>query len=62
MLLLKGDKNTFTLYPLSDTSFFTEERDLIFEFVKDAAGRPLKLIVKEHGAVADELMFEKKRI
>jgi len=59
LLLLKGDKNTFTLYPLSATSFFTKDRDLLFEFVKDAARRPLKLIVKEHGAVADELMFEK---
>ena len=59
VLLLKGGNNTFTLYPLSATSFFTKERDLVFEFVKDAAGKPVKMIVKEHGAVADELMFEK---
>ena len=59
VLLLKGGNNTFTLYPLSGTSFFTKERDLVFEFVKDAAGKPVKMIVKEHGAVADELMFEK---
>ena len=59
VLLLKGGNNTYTLYPLSGTSFFSKERDLIFEFVKDAAGKPVKMIVKEHGAKADELMFEK---
>ena len=59
VLILKGGNNSYTLYPLSATSFFSKERDLVFEFVKDAAGKPLKMIVKEHGAVADELMFEK---
>jgi hypothetical protein len=44
---------------LSDTLFFTKERDLTFQFVKDAAGKPLKMIVNEHGAKADELFFEK---
>ena len=59
VLLLKGGNNTYTLYPLSGTSFFSKERDLVFEFVKDASGKPVKMIVKEHGAKADELMFEK---
>ena len=59
VLLLKGGNNTYTLYPLSGTSFFSKERDLIFEFVKDVAGKPVKMIVKEHGAKADELIFEK---
>lgn len=59
VLLLKDANNTYTLYPLSDTSYFSKERDLIFEFVKDAAGKPVKMIVKEHGVKADELMFEK---
>ena len=59
ILLLKGGNNTFTLYPLSATSFFTKDRDLVFEFIKDAAGKPVKMVVKERGAQADELMFEK---
>ena len=59
MLILKGGGQSYTLYPQTDTSFFTKERDLVFEFAKDATGKPVKLIVKEHGAVADELTFEK---
>ena len=59
VLILKGDDQTYTLYPQNDTSFFMKERDLIFQFVKDTNGKPLKMIVKEHGAVADELLFEK---
>jgi hypothetical protein len=59
VLLLKGGDNTFTLYPLSQNTFFTKERDLEFHFVKDTAGKPLKMIVKEKGAVSDELVFEK---
>lgn len=58
-LILQGGGNTYTLYPLSSTSFFTKERDLIFEFVKDAAGKPIKMIVKGRGTVADELKFER---
>ena len=59
VLMLKSNNNNYTLYPLSGTEFFSKERDLLFEFVKDAAGKPLKMIVKEHGAMADELVFEK---
>ena len=59
VLILKGGNNNYKLYPLSDTLFFTKERDLTFQFVKDAAGEPLKIVVNEHGAKADELMFQK---
>jgi Domain of unknown function (DUF4440) len=59
VLKLAGDNSIFTLYPMSDTLFFTKERDLTFQFVKDAVGRPVKMIVNEHGAKADELLFEK---
>ena len=59
VLILKGGGQSYTLYPATDNSFFTKERDLVFEFVKDAAGKPTKMIVKEHGAVTDELLFEK---
>ena len=59
ILILKGGGQTYKLYPQTATSFFSKERDLVFEFVKDATGKPLKMIVKEHGTVADELMFQK---
>ena len=59
LLLLYNEGSSFTLYPQSDTSFFTKDRDLVFEFVKDGSGKPLKMIVKEHGVAADELVFEK---
>jgi ketosteroid isomerase-like protein len=59
ILVLKGGDNIYKLYPQTGTSFFTKERDLVFEFVKDATGKPFKMVVKEHGAVADELLFEK---
>ncbi|MEP6597755.1 MAG: DUF4440 domain-containing protein [Ginsengibacter sp.] len=59
VLILKGNNQSFTLYPQTDNSFFTKERDLVFEFIKDTTGKPLKMIVKEHGAVADELVYEK---
>lgn len=59
VLLLKGGGQTYTLYPQNNTTFFIKERDLVFQFVKDATGRPQKMIVKEHGDVADELVFEK---
>ena len=51
------DKNSYILYPQSATSFFTKDRNLVFDFVLDVAGKPVKMVVKENGAVADELMF-----
>lgn len=59
LLLLKGSGNMFTLYPLSPTSFFSKDRDLIFDFEKDASGKPVKMVVKERGVQADVLTFEK---
>ena len=59
VLILKSNNNNYTIYPLSGTEFFSKERDLVFEFVKDAHDKPVKMIVKEHGAVADELVFQK---
>ncbi|MEO6723366.1 MAG: DUF4440 domain-containing protein [Ferruginibacter sp.] len=59
MLVLTGGGNSFKLYPQSATLFFTKERDLLFEFINDARDKPAKLIVKERGNVADELLFVK---
>jgi hypothetical protein len=56
-LVLFDDKNSYILYPQSATSFFTKDRNLVFDFVLDTTGKPVKMVVKENGAVADELMF-----
>jgi len=41
------------------TATITKERDLTFQFVRDAVARPVKMIVNENGAKADELIFIK---
>jgi len=58
ILILYDDKNSYTLYPQSSTSFFTKDRDLVFNFIIDASGKPQKIIVKENGAAVDELIYE----
>ena len=59
VLILKSGDKSYTLYPQSATEFFSKERDLVFEFIRDTNDKPVRMIVKEHGAVADELLFEK---
>jgi hypothetical protein len=59
ILLLTTGKDRYMLYPQTDTSFFVKDRDLVFQFAKDAKGKPFKIIVKENNTVADELIFEK---
>ncbi|MEO7800960.1 MAG: hypothetical protein ABIR81_03115 [Ginsengibacter sp.] len=41
--------------PKAPTIFYTTDRDLEFEFIKDSTGKISKMMVKERGAVADEL-------
>jgi hypothetical protein len=52
LILSLGDKK-FELHPESDSVFFTTDRDLTFEFVKDGT-KVAKFIVREHGAVTEE--------
>lgn len=59
ILVLKAGNDSYKLYPQTGSSFFTKDRDLVFQFVKDAKDKPLKIIVKENNAVADELIFVK---
>ena len=59
VLILEGGNNIYTLYPRNDTLFFMKERDLTFQFVKDVTGNPIKIIVSEHGAKVDEIIYEK---
>jgi|GEM_PF-141321 len=57
-LILYDDKNSYTLYPQSATSFFTKDRDLVFNFIIDASGKPQKMVVLENGSAADELTYK----
>jgi Domain of unknown function (DUF4440) len=51
-----GDK-TYGLHPQSETVFFTTDRDLTFEFVREGT-RVSKIVVREHGAVVEEAKAE----
>lgn len=59
VLVLTSGNNAYTIYPQAGNQFFHKERDLVFEFIQDTNGRPLKIIVKEGGTLADELIFQK---
>ena len=47
-----GDK-ALTVYPESETFFFSKDRDLTFEFVRGAGGK-LTMRVREGGTVVEE--------
>jgi hypothetical protein len=52
LTLTIGDKQ-YVLHPESQSVFFTSDRDLTFEFVKDGS-KVAKVVVREHGAVVEE--------
>lgn len=54
VLTLSIGGNTLTLYPESDGLFFSKERDLTFEFVKNDTGGVSKMVVRERGDVTEE--------
>jgi Domain of unknown function (DUF4440)/Domain of unknown function (DUF3471) len=51
-----GDK-TYVLHPESETVFFTTDRDLTFEFIREGT-KVSKIVVREHGAVVEEAKAE----
>ena len=59
VLKLSDAKNNYTLYAESNTLFFSKDRDLVFRFTLAASGKPTKMTVLEHGAVAAELFYGK---
>jgi len=59
LLVLSFANTQMLLYPESNNSFFTKERDLSFEFVKDDKGNVFKLVVREHGAITEEAVLQK---
>lgn len=54
--LLEGKGFKATLFPKNESTFFMKERDLQFEFVKDATGKFNKIKIYEKGVVVDELV------
>jgi len=54
-LELKAEQFGFTLYPQTAEIFFLKEQPITFSFEKDESGKIIKMIVKEYGAVAEEL-------
>lgn len=56
LLILRIQTEQFLLYPETPTIFFTKERDLTFEFSKSQNNKISKIIVRERGKVAEELV------
>lgn len=58
LLLTIGDQ-LYHIYPQSPTSFFSQDRDLTFEFIKTGS-KLNKMVVREHGKVVEEAVFVSK--
>ncbi len=56
LILTIGEKK-YVLHPESESLFFTTDRDLTFEFVKQGT-KASEIIVREHGAVVEEARAE----
>jgi len=54
LVLKKDNAHKYLIYPESENTFFSKERNLTFEFVKKG-NRIEKMVVRENGAVAEEL-------
>jgi len=55
-LVLQTGNGNFFLYPESEDTFFSKERDLTFEFVKKN-NKIEKIIVRENGMAVEELLL-----
>lgn len=53
LLLLIGDKK-YPIYPSAPNLFFSKERDLTFEFVRNANNSVSKMLVRENGSLVEE--------
>jgi hypothetical protein len=56
-LTITAGNNKYVLHPESQSIFFTTDRDLTFEFVKEDE-KVSKIVVREHGAVVEEAKAE----
>jgi Domain of unknown function (DUF4440)/Domain of unknown function (DUF3471) len=57
LLSLADGGKKYVLHPESENVFFTSDRDLTFEFVKEGS-KVSKMVVREHGAVVEEAEAE----
>ena len=57
VLLIKEKK--YILYPESGNLFFTKDRDLTFEFIKNEKKKVSKLLVRENGEIVEDAEFLK---
>jgi hypothetical protein len=57
LILTVGADKKFVLHPESENVFFTDNRDLTFEFVRIGT-KVSKIVVREHGAVVEEAKRE----
>ncbi len=55
LVLVIGTKR-FGLYAEKEAFFFSKDRDLTFEFIKNEKGKISKFIVRENGKIAEEAM------
>jgi Domain of unknown function (DUF4440) len=56
-LIMTAGGKSMALHPESESLFFTTDRDLTFEFVKDGQ-KITKVIVREHGAIVEAAKAE----
>ena len=59
VLLLLSNGNKMVLYPETPNRFFTKEHDLTFEFIVTEKHGVSKMLVREGGQLAEELVFVK---
>ncbi|HEX2967762.1 MAG TPA: DUF4440 domain-containing protein [Bacteroidales bacterium] len=55
-LFLNIADQKFKLIPETETTFFINDRDLTFEFIKNEKGEILKFIIRENDKIVDEAM------
>lgn len=56
-LILTAGGKKYVLHPEAENVFFTTDRDLTFEFIKEGT-RVSKIVVREHGAITEEAKAE----
>ncbi len=59
LLILVHNDNKTVMYPEAKNLFFMKERDISFEFTRDKNNVIDKLIVRENGNIAEELLKQK---
>lgn len=53
-LTIHNDTMQMTVFPESETKFFSKENPLAFQFVKDDKGKVIKMVVYENGSPVEE--------